>query len=96
MLSVHLGVVELKGDGQIISEQLLSVPAPDDEWIIEYAAVHAHSAVNFGVNYCGCAYHHAVCRKVNVLTVFESLTGAFQIVAVEFIDIFTVHHIAGT
>ena len=83
MLSVHLSVVELEGYGQIVSEKFLSVPAPDDEGIIEYAAVHAHSAVDFGVNYCGCADDHGVFRQVTVETSVRNFCGKFQILPVE-------------
>ena len=59
MRAVHLRVMELKRQRQIIPESFLSVSAPDDKRIIENAAVHADGSVDFRVDNGGCADNHA-------------------------------------
>ena len=44
MGTIHLGMVKLKGDGQIIPKQLLSILTPNYKGIIENTAVHTDCA----------------------------------------------------
>ena len=50
MRAVHLRVVELERQLQCRPEQPAVIFAPDDERIVENAAVHAHRAVDFRVH----------------------------------------------
>ncbi len=45
MGSVHLGVVELEGDGEGGFEEAFPVFSPDHEGVVENAAVHADGSV---------------------------------------------------
>ena len=60
MGTVHLRVVELEGDGQVCFKQLFAVLTPADKRIIEDTAVHSYHAVDFGVDYGGCANDHTL------------------------------------
>ena len=53
MGSIHLSVVELKGDGQLIVKPFAAVFAPDDKRIVENAAIHADCSVYLGINDSG-------------------------------------------
>ena len=66
MGAVHLRMVKLKGDGHAAAEELFPVPAPDEERIVVYAAVHAHRPVDLRVQDGRCADDHAVLRQVPV------------------------------
>ena len=48
--AVHLGVVKLERQLQRRPEKPLMIFAPDDEWIVENAAVHADSPVDFSIH----------------------------------------------
>ena len=61
MGSVHLGMVELEGYGQVIFKSFLPVFSPDDKGIIEDAAVHADSTVYFCIDDGRSAYYHTGC-----------------------------------
>ena len=84
MGAVHLRVVELERDGQIVSEEPLLVFAPDDKRVIEYAAVHANGAVDLSVDYCGCADDHAVFGQIPVSAAFRDICGKFKIFPIEY------------
>ena len=60
MCAVHLRVMELEREGQVIPQPFLFVSAPDNERIIENAAVHADGSVDFRVDNGGCADDHTV------------------------------------
>ena len=47
MGTIHLGMVELKGDGQFITEEFLFVFAPDQERVVENAAVPSFVTLNY-------------------------------------------------
>ena len=66
MGSIHLSVVELKGDGQLIVKPFAAVFAPDDKRIVENAAIHADCAVYLGINNSGGADDHTVCGEVSI------------------------------
>ena len=66
MGAVHLRVMELEGNRQIIPEPFLFVSAPDDKGIIENAAVHPDGSVNLRIDNRRRAYDHAVLRQVPV------------------------------
>lgn len=83
MGTVHLGVMELKGDGQGIPEELPAVSAPDHERVVEDAAVHAHGPVDLGVDDGGGADDHTGFRQIPVLAAFCHLSGIGQIIPVE-------------
>ena len=56
--------------------------APDDEWIVENAAVHADSTINFGIHNGGCADDHAV-GQVVIFTAFRDCVRQLQVVSIE-------------
>ena len=58
--AVHLRVMELEREGQVIPKPFLFVSPPDDERIIENAAVHADSSVDFRIYDGGSADDHTV------------------------------------
>ena len=86
--TVHLGVVELEGDGKIVSEQLLLIPAPDQKRIVENPAVHTHGAVDLGIHDGGGADDHAALGQIPVLAAVRNLPGIGEIVLVEAIQVF--------
>ena len=57
--SVHLSVVELKWECKVVAKESLFVSAPDDERIIENAAVHTYCAIKFCVDDCWSTDDHA-------------------------------------
>ena len=63
-------MVELERQLQRRPEKPLMIFAPDDEWIVENAAVHADSAVDFGIHDGGGADDHAA-RQVVIFTAFR-------------------------
>ena len=46
MRAVHLRMVKLKGNGQIVAQQLSFVTAPEKKGIVEDHAVHADRAID--------------------------------------------------
>ena len=83
MRTVHLGVVELKGDCQICLEPASVVASPDYKWVVEDAAIHSYGSVNIVLNQCRGAYHHII-RNVMVLAGFCNLSRQSQIIGIEF------------
>ncbi len=49
MGAVHLGVMELEGDGEDGFEETFPVLSPDHEGVVEDAAVHSYRSVNLGL-----------------------------------------------
>ena len=94
MRTVHLGVVELKRQLQRRPEKPPVIFAPDDERVVENAAVHADSPVDFGIHNGGCTDHHAVCQIV-IFAAFRHLACQAQIVNVEPGKTVREGHIAG-
>lgn len=82
MGAVHLRMVELERDGEHRPEQPPPVLAPDQERIVEYAAVHAHGTVDLVLRKGRGADDHAV-RQVVVLARFGDLPRELQIIVVE-------------
>ena len=80
--AVHLGVVELERELQRRPEKSFLIFAPDDEWIVENAAVHADGTVDLGIHDGGGADDHAV-GQVVVFTVFRCLVCQAQIIGAE-------------
>ena len=56
MLTVHLGVMELEGDGERRLQPAFAVAAPSEEGIGEDAAVLVDDAVEFRASHCRCAH----------------------------------------
>lgn len=46
MRAVHLRMVKLKGNGQIVAQQLSFVTAPEKKGIVEDPAVHTDRAID--------------------------------------------------
>ena len=82
MGAVHLGVVELERDRKRSFQPTAPVFAPDQERIVEYAAVHTHGAVYFILRQRRGADDHAI-SQVMVRTCLGHLPGQAQIVVVE-------------
>ena len=66
MGAVHLGVVELQGDGEAIAQEAPAIAAPNEEGVVENTAVHAHGSVDLGVDDGRGADDHAVFRQIPV------------------------------
>ena len=58
--SVHLGVMKLERHRQCGFEPTLAITPPDDEGIVENAAVHPDSAVDVVLRHSRGAYDHTV------------------------------------
>ena len=58
--AVHLRVMELEGEGQVIPKPFLFVSAPNNKGIIKNAAVHTNSSVDFRIYDGGSADDHTV------------------------------------
>ena len=57
---IHLGVVELEGDLEGRLEEAAFVAGPNEEGIVEDAAIHADCAVDVVLHQSRSAYHHQV------------------------------------
>ena len=62
--SVHLRVMELKGQPERCFEKTSAVSALDDKGVVENAAVHTDGTVDLGIDYRRGAYDHAVGQVV--------------------------------
>jgi len=93
--AVHLGVVELERNGQSRFQEAFAVAAPDDEGVVEDAAVHADGAVNIILRQGRCADYHTV-GDVVVLTRSGYLPRQPQIVGVEALQVVGERYVAGT
>ena len=82
MCAVHLSMVELERQLQRRPEKPLMIFAPDDEWIVENAAVHADGAVDLGIHDGGGADDHAA-RQVVIFTAFRNCARQPQVVGIE-------------
>ena len=82
MGAVHLGMMELEGDRQGRPEKAPFILAPDDERVIEDAAVHTHCSINVISGQGGGADDH-IFLQVVVLAALPNLGGKGQIVPVE-------------
>lgn len=87
-------MMELDGDGETCLEKPLFIFAPDQEGIIEYAAVYPYSAVNAVLGQSRGANDHAVLQIV-VLAVFSDLGSKNHIVTVKLNQIRGKGYIAG-
>ena len=96
MGAVHLGVVKLEENGQMIPEAFLPVFAPDQKGIVENAAVHTDGTINLGIHNGGGTDDHTGFRQIPVLTGFCYLDGLGQVFEVEGIQILGEGEIAGT
>lgn len=93
--TIHLGVMKLEGNGQIIPEQLPSISAPEQEGIVKNSAVHAHDAVQFGIRDGGSADDNAAFRQILILTAFCNLGGLLQVIFIERTQIIQKQEITG-
>ena len=82
MRPVHLGVVELERNDEARSPQAAFVFAPNQEGVVENAAIHAYGPVDIVPGEGGSADDHAV-RQIVVEAGFGCLPGKFQVVFVE-------------
>lgn len=62
MGTVHLRMVELERNRQIIPKPPLFIASPNHKRIVENPAVHTHRTVNFRINYRRSADNHAIRR----------------------------------
>ena len=95
MGAVHLGVMELERNRQQIPKQLLSVPAPDHEGVIENTAVHAHRTIDLRIYNGGCTDHHTCFGQISVLTGLRYLPSILQVICIELLQIIRLQNIAG-
>ena len=96
MSTVHLGVVELERYGQGGLEPRSLVLTPNHKRIVEYAAIHTHSTVNFILRQSRGADHHTLGREVMVGAALRHLLCKAQVVAIELRQILTIRQIART
>src|SRR5699024_6366751 len=96
MRAVHLRVMKLKRKRQVIPKPFLSISAPDDKRIVENAAVHSDSSVDFRIDNSRSADDHTVFGQVSVLTACRSPGRIFQILPVEFMQIRFIRKVTGT
>ena len=82
MCPVHLRMVELERNGERGFQQAAFVFAPNQERIIENAAIHTDCTVDFVACQCGSAYNHAF-SQVMVGAAFSHLPCKLQITLVE-------------
>lgn len=61
--AVHLRVMELERERQVIPKPFLFVSAPNNKGIVENAAVHTNSSVDFRIYDGGSADDHTVLDK---------------------------------
>ena len=94
MCAVHLGVVKLERQLQRRPEKSFLIFAPDEEWIVENAAVHADGPVDFGIHNGGCPDNHAF-RQIVVFAVFGYGACQPQVIGVELRKAARKRHIAG-
>lgn len=80
--SVHLRVMELKGQPERCFEKTSAVSALDDKGVVENAAVHTDGTVDLGIDYRRGAYDHAV-GQVVICAAFRRFAGQKQIIGVE-------------
>lgn len=80
--AIHLCMMELERQGQCRFEDAAPIPSPDYKGVIEDAAVHAHSTVDFNIGDRRGADEHTVCQVV-ILAVFSDLLCQPQVVLVE-------------
>ena len=64
MCAIHLRMMKLKRQRQIIPEPLFSISAPDDKRIVENSTVHTDSPINLRIDNSGCPNHHTVCGQI--------------------------------
>ena len=83
MSAIHLCMMKLEGDWQIIPEILLFISAPDKKGIIENPAVHTSSSVKFCIYDSERADDHTIFGQVPVLTACGNLRRILQILLIE-------------
>ena len=80
--TIHLGVVELEGNLEGRLEEAASVLAPNEERIVEDAAIHTDCAVDVVPSQSRCADNHAV-GQVVIATTLSNLPCELQVTLVE-------------
>ena len=82
MSAVHLCVMKLERQLQRRFEKSLVISAPDNKRIIENAAIHTDSSVDFGVHDGGCTDNHTV-DDIIIFATFGNLFCKAQIIGIE-------------
>ena len=77
MCTIHLRMMKLERQGQVISEPFLSISAPDEKRIIENSTVHTDSPVDLRIDNSRCSDHHTVCGQISVPTACRNLGCIF-------------------
>ena len=95
MPSVHLGMMELKGDGERGFQPTLAIAAPGQEGIGEDAAVLVDDAVEFRPGQSRCAHDDSILVQ-NVLTGLANGLSQVQVVGVELLQIIRDGNVAET
>ena len=95
MRAVHLGMVELEGDGQSYFEPMLAVSAPTQEGIGENTTVLVDNAIEFRASYCRRAYYHSLIVK-NVLTGLADGLCQMQVIGIKLFQIVADGNVAET
>ena len=72
MCAVHLGVVELEGDGESCLEEAALVLPPNEEGIVEDATIHADCTIDVILRQSRSADDHVV-RQVVIGAGFSNL-----------------------
>ena len=72
MSSIHLDMMELKGDRECSLEKAFTILAPHYHWIAELVCVLVHYAVQFGMYHCGRSNYHGILYE-RAFTLFRGL-----------------------
>ena len=83
MCAVHLGMMKLERHCELTAKKASAVPTPNQERIVENAAVHTNSSVDFRIYDGGSADDHNV-RNIVIGAGLCSGAGQIQIIGVEF------------
>ena len=95
LATVHLGVVELEGDGQGCLEPAFAVSAPRHKGIVEDAAILIDEAVQFRTRNCRCAYDHGFIIQ-DILTGLADGLCQVKIISIKLLQIIADGNIAET
>ena len=73
-----------------------TVPPPNEERVVEDAAVHAYGSIYLCINNGRCANHHTIIGQIQILTLCRCLSSALQILSIEPLQVLCKKDVAGT
>ena len=93
VLAIHLGVVELEGDGERRLQPAFAVAAPGQEGIVEDAAILVGDAVEFCARDSRCADNHGFIVQ-DILTRLTDGLRQMQVVGIKGLQVIADGHVA--